>query len=79
MFLSRAKFPNLIAMGILISAVMLSWSAEANPPKGGSKPLVTDAMRDIRWGIGTVDDFGSVACYAQNKNINMDICAVFEY
>ena len=78
MTLSEAKSHTLIAMAILISAVMLGWSAEAKP-KGGSKPLVTDAMRDIRWGIGTVDDFGSVACYAQNKNINMDICAVFEY
>jgi hypothetical protein len=79
MFLSGAKFLNLIAMAILVSAMMLGWSAEAKPPKGGSKPLVTEAMRDIRIGIIQVDDFGSVACYAHNKNISKDVCAVFEY
>jgi hypothetical protein len=36
-------------------------------------------MRDIRIWIVTVDSSGSVACYAQNNNINKNICAVFEY
>jgi hypothetical protein len=78
MSLSGTKSKNFIVTGILICALTLCWSAEAKP-KGGSKPLITEAMRDIRIWIVTVDSSGSVACYAQNNNINKNICAVFEY
>ena len=73
MSLSGAKSQHFIMTAILVSALTLCWSAEAAPKKYKS------ASRYIKMGIVTVDDVGSVACYAQNKNVNKDICAVFEY
>jgi len=78
MSLSRTKSQNLFMTAILVSAVTLCCSAEAKP-KGGSKPLITEAMRDITIHKVTEDSFGTVACYAHNNNPSKDICAVFEY
>jgi len=79
MSLSGAKSQNFFVTAILVSALTLCWSAEAKPPKGGSKPVITEAMREIELGIIRADDFGSVACYARNNNTDKEICAVFEY
>jgi hypothetical protein len=73
---SGAKSHHFIMTALLVSALTLCWSAEAKPPKGGSKPLVTQAMRDvilkkIRGSTGTV-------CLVFNPDVPRDMCVVFE-
>ena len=67
MFLSGAKSHHFIMTAILVSALTLCWSAEAEP-----------ASRDITIKKGTSQPDGGAFCYAENNNIK-DICAIFDY
>jgi hypothetical protein len=74
MSLSGAKSQNFFATAILVSAVMLCWSAEAAPKNHGY--IVRNAIPDITTQIGKTDP-GTVTCYAYNKSYE-NICVVYD-
>ena len=55
MSLSRAKSQNFFATAILISPVMICWSAEAAPKNFGYKQIGRNANPDITTQIGIKD------------------------
>jgi hypothetical protein len=69
---SGAKSQNFFATAILVSAVMLCWSAEA----ATKKQIVRNASTDITTRIGR-NDPGTVTCYAYNKGYE-NICVMYE-
>jgi hypothetical protein len=75
MSLAGAKSYNLIAMLILISAVLLSWSAEAGPPKHFGHKLRNASAFITTQKIKNTD--GSVTCFAINSG-HKNICAEFD-
>jgi len=75
MSLSGAKTQNIFATAILISAVVLCWSAEAAPRNPGHKQTVRNASPDITTQIGRNTD--TVTCYVYNKS-NDDICVTYD-
>jgi hypothetical protein len=60
MSLSGAKTRNFIVTAILVSAVVLCWSAEAAPKNVGHKQIVRNAGSDITTQIGRNTD--TVTC-----------------
>ena len=75
MFLSGAKFQNFIAMAILVSAVMLGWSAEAAPSKHFGHKLRNASTYITTQTVRNID--GSITCFAINSGYK-DICAAFD-
>jgi hypothetical protein len=75
MSLSGAKSQNFFATAILVSAVVLCWSAEAAPKNLGHKQIVRNASPDITTQIGKNSD--TVTCYVYN-NSNENICVVYD-
>jgi len=75
MSLSGAKSQNFFATAILVSAVMLCWSAEAAPKNVGHKQIVRNAGSDITTQIGRNTD--TVTCYVYNKS-DENICVVYD-
>jgi hypothetical protein len=75
MSLSGAKSHHFIMTAILASALTLCWSAEAKPPNGGSKPLITDTIvKKVRYTAT-----GGVVCYVYNPSFTREMCAVIDY
>ena len=75
MFPLGVKFQNLIAMAILVSGVMLGYSAEARSPKHFG-PKLRNAKAYIALQKVKYTD-GSVTCFATNSG-HIDICAAFD-
>lgn len=75
MSLSRAKTQAFFATAILISSVVLCWSAEAAPKNRRQKQVVRNASLEITTQIGKNTD--TVTCYVYNKS-NDDICVVYD-
>jgi hypothetical protein len=75
MSLSGAKSQNFFATAIIVSAVMLCWSAEAAPENLGHKQIVRNASPDITTQIGK--DTDTVTCYVYNKS-DQNICVVYD-
>ena len=76
MSLSGAKSQNFFATAILVSAVMLCWSAEAAPKNLGYKYMARNASPDITMQIGRKDS-DTVTCYVYNKS-SENICVVYD-
>ena len=76
MSLSGTKTQNIVATAILVSAVVLFWSAEAAPKNPGHKQTVRNASPDITTQIGRKDP-NTVTCYAYN-NSSENICVVYD-
>jgi hypothetical protein len=75
MSLSGTKSQSFFATAILVSAVVLCWSAEAAPKNLGHKPIVRNASPDITTQIGKNTD--TVTCYVYNKS-DENICVVYD-
>jgi hypothetical protein len=75
MSLSGAKTQNFIVTAILVSAVVLCWSAEAAPKNVGHKQIVRNAGSDITTQIGRNTD--TVTCYVYNKS-DENICVKYD-
>jgi hypothetical protein len=75
MSLSGAKTQNFFATAILVSAVVLCWSAEAAPKNLGHKQMVRNASPDITTQIGKNTD--TVTCYVYTKS-DENICVVYD-
>jgi hypothetical protein len=75
MSLSRTKTQIFFATAILVSAVVLCWSAEAAPKNPGQKQVVRNASPEITTQIGKNTD--TVTCYVYNKSDD-DICVVYD-
>ena len=75
MCLSGTKTQDLFATAILVSAVVLCWSAEAAPKNPGHKQAVRNASPEITTQIGKNTD--TVTCYVYNKS-NEDICVTYD-
>jgi hypothetical protein len=75
MSLSGVKTQNFFATAILVSAVVLCWSAEAAPKNLGHKQMVRNASPDITTQIGKNTD--TVTCYVYNKS-DENICVVYD-
>src|SRR6476620_3252994 len=75
MSLSGTKSQNFFATAILVSTVMLCWSAEAAPKNPGYKQIVRNASSEIMTQIGKESD--RVTCYVFNKSLK-DICVTYD-
>ncbi len=75
MSLSETKTQSVFATPILVSAVVLCWSAEAAPRNPGYKQIVRSAGPDIATQIGKVTD--TVTCYVYNKS-EKNVCVVYD-
>jgi len=75
MSLSGTKSQNLFATAILVSAVTLSWSAQAAPKNLGYKQTLRNASPDIATQIGNESD--RLTCYVFNKS-HENICATYD-
>jgi hypothetical protein len=76
--LSGAKSQNFIATAILVSVVMLCWSAEAAPPNYGYKQIVKRGDVIIRY-VRHYDILSPwTSCGAYNKSSKSWVCAVFD-
>jgi len=75
MSVSGTKVRNFLATAILVSAVVLGWSAEAAPKNPGHKQIARNASPEITTQIGKSTD--TVTCFVYNKS-NEDICVVYE-
>ena len=76
MSLSGAKSQNFFGTAVLVSAVMLCWSAEAAPKNLGYKQMARNASPDITMQIGRKDS-DTVTCYVYNKS-SENICVVYD-
>ena len=73
--LPGAKSQNFFATAILVSAMMLCWSAEAAPKNPGHKQIARNASSAITTQIGKESD--RVTCYVYNKSYE-DICVTYD-
>jgi hypothetical protein len=72
-----AKFPNFIAIAILVDAVMFCWSAEAGPKS--TSALLNDASAAITTRMErNYRDSGFTLCSAFNKNGQRDVCVAYD-
>jgi hypothetical protein len=76
MSLLRAKSQNFFATAILVSAVMICWSAEAAPKNLGYKQIARNASPDITTQIG-IKNSDTVTCYVYNKG-DENICVTYD-
>ena len=73
------KFQNCVATAILVSVVVLSWSAEAAPPDYGYRQIVERPNAYIATKIyRNYLKSGNTVCMAINRNTQRDICVVYD-
>ena len=72
----ETKSLNFFAAALVVSAVMLCWSAEAASKNLGHKRIATNASSDITTQIA-ISDPGTVTCRAYNKS-DEGICVVYD-